>query len=71
MGRKVDVDQLVGAREIANRLGVKRSGVVHDWHHRHPEFPEPVTQLEKALVWYWPEVERWARKTGRYPQPAN
>jgi len=65
MGRKIDVDQLVGAAEIAQRLGVKRPQVVHDWRRRHADFPEPVAVLEQAMVWSWPDVARWARKTGR------
>jgi predicted DNA-binding transcriptional regulator AlpA len=66
VGRKVDVDDLVGAQEIASRLGVKRPQVVHDWRRRHDDFPKPVAQLQSALIWSWPDVERWARKTGRH-----
>jgi predicted DNA-binding transcriptional regulator AlpA len=65
MGRRVDVHDLVGATEIAKRLGAARSQVVHSWHRRYTDFPEPVAQLERALVWNWPDVERWARRTGR------
>lgn len=65
MGRRVDSEHLVGAAEIAARLGVKRPQVVHDWRRRHEDFPEPVAHLRQALVWYWPDVERWARATGR------
>lgn len=65
MGRKLDVDQLVGATEIAERLGVRRPQVVHDWRRRHAAFPQPVLRLQQALVWYWPEIEKWARTTGR------
>lgn len=57
--------ELVGATEIAERLGVGKGSVVHDWRARHPEFPEPVAQLRMGLVWAWPDVERWARRTGR------
>lgn len=65
MGRKVDVADLVGTAEIARRLGVAMPEVVVKWRHRYPDFPEPVAQLERALVWAWPDVERWARRTGR------
>jgi len=61
------VDQLVGAAEIAERLGVGKSTVVHDWRRRHPEFPQPVAQLKTALVWDWAEIAKWARDTGRVP----
>ena len=56
---------LVGATEIASRLGMKTASVVHDWRVRYPEFPAPVAKLKAAHVWAWPDVEAWARKTGR------
>lgn len=59
------MDQLVGTAEIAERLGVRRQQVVHDWRRRHPDFPAPVATLKQALVFDWAEVERWARRTGR------
>lgn len=65
MGRRVHVDNLVGAAEIAERLGVRRPQVVHDWRRRYPEFPQPVARLRQALIWNWPEIERWARASGR------
>jgi predicted DNA-binding transcriptional regulator AlpA len=61
----VDADDLVGAAEVAERLDVSRPQVVHMWRRRHPEFPAPVAQLAMGLVWAWPDVERWARGTGR------
>ncbi|MGD9701580.1 MAG: DNA-binding protein [Acidimicrobiia bacterium] len=66
-GRKVEVDQLVGAAEIAERLDLSHPQNVHVWRKRHADFPQPVAKLQQALVWYWPDVEAWARKTGRYP----
>ena len=65
MGRKVDLDNLVGATEIAQRLGVKRPHLIHDWRRRHPEFPKPVLELTGILVWDWRDVEVWAKATGR------
>lgn len=65
MGRKVDADQLVGASEIAERLGLAQPQSVHLWRRRHEGFPEPVARLKTALIWFWPDVEEWARLTGR------
>ena len=65
VGRMVDADGLVGAMEIAQRLAVSRPEVVHTWRRRHKDFPSPLAQLSMGLVWYWPDVERWARQTGR------
>jgi predicted DNA-binding transcriptional regulator AlpA len=59
------VADLVGASEIAKRLGLARPQVVHTWHNRYSDFPEPVARLERALVWAWPDIEKWARRTGR------
>jgi len=65
VGRKIDVDHLVGAAEIAERLGVKRPHLIHDWRRRYPEFPEPVLVLKGTLIWDWKDIERWAIATGR------
>lgn len=65
VGRKVDVEQLVGAAEIAQRLGLTRYQRVHELRRRHDDFPEPVAKLQQAMVWYWPDVEKWAKATGR------
>ncbi len=65
MGQKVDVNDLVGAFEIAQRLGVARSQVVHEWRRRHRDFPAPVATLKTALIWDWREVEHWARESRR------
>jgi predicted DNA-binding transcriptional regulator AlpA len=68
MGRKVDADNLVGAAEIAERLGAKRVQRVHEWMTRDPSFPRPVAKLKAAHVWNWPDVERWAKKNDRLPK---
>ena len=59
------MEHLVGAAEIAERLGVKRPHLIHDWRRRYPEFPAPVVVLKGTMVWIWGEVELWARNTGR------
>ena len=59
------MSELVGAAEIAKRLGSTRRQLVTDWRRRHPDFPQPVAQLEMGNVWAWPDVEAWAKRTGR------
>jgi hypothetical protein len=63
--RKVDVSNLVGAAEIAQRLGSKRTSYVHDLRRRHPDFPQPALKVKAALLWEWSAVEKWAKATGR------
>ena len=65
------MDQLVGASEIAKRLGLKTRQSVHVWRQRYDDFPEPVLRLDMGLVWNWPDVERWAKKAGKLPEPAG
>ena len=65
--RRVDPADLVGAPEIAERLGLSRPQVVHNWRYRHDDFPQPVADLRQGMVWSWPDIEEWAIATGRLP----
>lgn len=65
VGRRIDAENLVGATEIAERLGVARAQTVHVWATRYEDFPKPVAQLKQAFVWNWPDVAAWAKATGR------
>lgn len=71
VARKVEVDQLVGASEISRRLGLRNSSHVHQIRQADPTFPPPLVQLSEgrsgAFVWYWPDVEWWAKRQGRLP----
>jgi hypothetical protein len=67
VGARIDADDLVGAAEIAERLGLASTSVVRDWRLRHADFPAPVRRLRMGSVWRWSDVERWARATGRLP----
>jgi hypothetical protein len=65
VGRKIDVNDLVGAAEIAERLGISHAQTVHNFVRRYPDFPEPITKLRQAMVWDWNDVAAWAKSTGR------
>lgn len=65
MGRKIDVDDLVGTIEIAELLDVAHHNSVNNWRRRYPDFPAPVIERRNIALWLWPEVEAWARATGR------
>lgn len=53
----------VGADDIAQRLGVKRQTVAM-WGYRHL-LPEPRWQVSGRPCWNWPDIEAWARASGR------
>lgn len=59
------MSDLVGAAEIAERLGLSHAESVHTYRRRYHDFPEPVAQLRNGIIWAWPDVERWAKATGR------
>ena len=65
MAERVDPANLVGTAEIARRLGVKQHRVVNEWLRRYPDFPKPLAIVSGVRVWDWPDIERWARQTGR------
>jgi hypothetical protein len=70
MGRRVDVDDLVSPADIAERMKLAggkaaQAKVIHEWRYRDLGFPEPVATVGKIKVWAWPDVEKWARATGR------
>lgn len=65
MRRKLDAEDLVGAAEIAERLGLAVPQTVHDWRRRYDSFPRPVAELRMGMIWSWAEVLAWARETGR------
>jgi chromosome partitioning protein len=61
----VRVADLCGAHEIAERVGVGSVQTVHAWRRRYPDFPKPIAQLRRGLIWDWQDVERWAKRIGR------
>jgi hypothetical protein len=64
-------EDVIGAREIAERLDVK-PGTVHMWRQREKDLkvpmPEPRGWVSGYPWWSWPEVKRWAKETGRLPE---
>jgi predicted DNA-binding transcriptional regulator AlpA len=69
--RKLDVDYLVTTTDIHHLLGRKRVQTVHWWINHDDTFPPPLTRLGKMLVWYWPDIARWAIAAGRIPKGAE
>jgi hypothetical protein len=65
MGRLVDVDNLVDAQEIADRLGLSHRQNVDNL----KGFPAPLGMWGKTRIWDWSDVQAWARQTGRLPEP--
>lgn len=69
-----EYDEIVGLRDIADRLGVK-SQTAHSWRHRakHDEFsdalPDPDGEISNGQTpwWFWnATIVPWAKRTGRH-----
>jgi hypothetical protein len=58
-----EVDGLVGMQEIAERLHVQHRTVLQ-WRWQRL-MPTPVGMVSRVPLWYWADIEVWARATGR------
>lgn len=70
MGRKVDVDDLVDAKAVAEILGLSHANTVIQYQHRHADMPAPAIDLgeRRVKLWLRSEIAIWAREreaTGR------
>lgn len=66
-GRQVYVEDLVDASTIADRLGLSHRETVSNFVVRYPEFPKALGMWGRTRLWNWPDVEQWAKSTGRLP----
>lgn len=66
-GRQVNVDDLVDASTIADRLGLAHRETIGNYVKRYPDFPAPLGMWGRTRIWAWPDVEQWAQRTGRLP----
>lgn len=57
---KVEPDDLVDAVEVATIIGLTNFRGVSVYRHRHTDFPEPVIERGRCLLWLRADVERWA-----------
>jgi hypothetical protein len=67
-----DGQELVDAREVAARLGLKSARTVLDLRVHRLGFPAPVARQGRALLWSWAQVELWdAHSTHTHPNHAH
>jgi predicted DNA-binding transcriptional regulator AlpA len=64
VGRKVDVDDLLDAGEVAELLGLASRNVVNVYRGRYPDFPAPVVERKGFRLWLRADVEAWTRTEG-------
>jgi predicted DNA-binding transcriptional regulator AlpA len=64
MGMKVDLDDLLDARGVADALGLRHPNTVSVYQHRHPDMPRPALDLgeRRVKLWLRSEITTWAAK---------
>ena len=65
MARRVLVDDLIDAHDVAAILGLTHRNTVSKYQTRYPEMPRPVVNLGpgRPMLWLRPEIERWHERT--------
>jgi predicted DNA-binding transcriptional regulator AlpA len=66
-----DGEELIDAREIADRLGLKNARTVLDLRVHRLGFPAPVGRQGRALLWSWSQVEMWGSTASEALPPAS
>ena len=63
MSRRVDLDDLIDATDVATILGLSRATSVYVYLNRYPDMPRPVVDRgpKRARLWLRTEVEAWER----------
>ena len=66
MGRSVDVEDLIDARDVAELLGLSHPNSVFGYLKRYPDMPRPVVDRgpNRARLWVRGDVEAWAKQRG-------
>jgi predicted DNA-binding transcriptional regulator AlpA len=64
MPRRVSVDELIDARDVAQILGLAHRNTVSEYQARYEDMPRPVVNLGRGrpMLWLRPELERWAAR---------
>jgi predicted DNA-binding transcriptional regulator AlpA len=58
---------LIDVREVAKIIGMNNPGGVSVYRRRYSDFPAPVVNRGRCVLWLRRDVEAWARTTGRLP----
>lgn len=64
VGRRVDLDDLLDAAQVATLLGLSSAGAISVYQSRYADFPEPAVsrQSGRCRLWLRGEIEAWARR---------
>jgi len=60
MGRRIDVEDLIDTTEAAALLGLANPNGVSVYRRRYADFPEPVINRGRCVLWIRTDISRWA-----------
>lgn len=64
---RIDPADLLDANEVADLLGLAHRQAVSTYRRRYDDFPQPVVEKSRCVLWLRSDIETWARTTGRLP----
>ena len=61
MPRRVSLEDLIDAHDVARILGLSQRNTVSQYQRRYPDMPRPVLDLGpgRPSLWLRPHIERW------------
>lgn len=65
MGRRVDLDDIIDAGDVAEMIGLSRRNSVYTYQKRHADFPKPVLEHGRCRHWLRPDIARWMKRRGK------
>jgi predicted DNA-binding transcriptional regulator AlpA len=71
MGRTVDLDDLLDAAAVAERIGLGDARSVSTYRTRDPTFPEPVLKSSGGRCQFWlrQEIDQWQASRRQRERP--
>lgn len=62
MGRRVDIEHLIDAHDVADILQLAHRNTVSEYLTKYEDMPRPVLNLGRGrpMLWLRPEIEKWA-----------
>jgi glutathione-regulated potassium-efflux system ancillary protein KefG len=61
MPKRVALEELIDAHDVARILGLSQRNTVSQYQRRYPDMPRPVLDLGpgRPSLWLRPQIERW------------
>jgi predicted DNA-binding transcriptional regulator AlpA len=61
---RIDPAELVDAADVAPMIGLGNPKGVHVYRRRYDDFPEPVVDKGRCVLWRRRDIERWSLQRG-------